>query len=191
MEKKRRFFALGLFIIVMAFALHSVIVWQFVPLNWFSHWSETLIRSGCDIKLGATEIPDRVPLEQEFVIRVSVRNPSINEACVAEGMLLAPEFYVQEEKGQLRKSLPPGGSKDFVWHLYPKNNPGKSPIWITVNSKTLRYTIASESPGLGLPDAGILVSILGYFFGGWLSVPWWIERLRQRRQGLEGGAPGA
>src|SRR5208337_944880 len=170
---------LGLAILVFASSLLAATLYFFVPFNWLSYWVNTPQRGGCSIFPTSLEVPEIVLLKREFIVQVTVRNSSSESVCEVEGALSAPEFVVEEEQFA-PVWLRPRESVPLTWHLFPKR-PGKAPIKIEVGSWTLNRVIAVVPYSLRLPDAGIVTAIVTYLLGGWLSVPWWVERWRNRR----------
>lgn len=180
MKRKQRMAMIGLGTILFALSFHVAIIWLYVPLNWFSTWSETRIR-GCRVKPITVDMPKKVPLEQEFVIRVTVQNLSYEKEkpCRVKAVLSAPDFSVKEEV--LRRSLAPGEKALLTWNLFTKDV-GKRPIWLTINGQDLdKVYVTTVSDGIWLPDIGIWIGLLLYFLGGCLSLPWWVELIQQRR----------
>ena len=167
---------LGLGTIIVSLLLHGIVIWLYVPLNWFTTWYETPVR-GCNIKIGPVNIPEKVSMEQELDVLVTVQNISNEISCDITGALDAPNFTIKPPK-ILRKTLDPAEKTTLIWRLFP-NKSGKSPLWFNINNMESTYYIAAKAEGFWMPNIGIFMSIFGYFLGGWFSLSWWIDLFRK------------
>ncbi|MBI4080923.1 MAG: hypothetical protein HY430_04095 [Candidatus Levybacteria bacterium] len=124
--------------------------------------------------------PERVMSENKSqAILIQVKNTAKKE-CVSYLSLRAPSFDFSPAKEEQKIALAPKGSGSISWILTPRKT-GSYEISVSdmLNTQIFGITVTNVF-GLSAVQAK-LFSIAGTLFGPMLTVPWWMDRWRQRK----------
>lgn len=127
------------------------------------------------------EPPPRILSENKSqAVVISFKNP-LDSACESTISLRAPNFNLSPAKKEQKISLPAGADGSLSWILSPQKT-GTFEIAVSdvLNTKVFGITVTNTF-GLTAGQAK-LFSLLGTLFGPMFTVPWWWEKLRQRKQ---------
>lgn len=126
-------------------------------------------------------VPERVMSENKTqAIVISVKN-SLDVPCESLISLRAPNFTIAPAKEEQKITLLASASGSLSWILSPhKTGTFEIAVSDALNSKIFGITV-TNTLGLTAAQAKIF-SILGTLFGPMFTVPWWWEKLKQRKQ---------
>ena len=108
-------------------------------------------------------------------------NSDRNQECKVVVRLDAPDFQVIGSEPDLIQILPPDQNKTISWILSPKKS---GTFQVTVNTPFVSRMVGVEvtNDEIISPLAQWWVSVLVYFLGSTLQLPWWLERWEKRKQ---------
>jgi hypothetical protein len=118
---------------------------------------------------------------QAVVVRTA--NPADRE-CQVTLAFRAPGFDVSPAKEEQKVALPAGGKGSLSWILTPRRT-GAFQITVSdiLNTQVMGIDV-TDVYGLTAIQAK-LFSLIGSLFGPMLTMPWWVERWRQRKEKRE------
>lgn len=125
--------------------------------------------------------PERVMSEEKSqALVVKIINKS-DEECESTLSLSSPTFDISPSKDEQTISLTKKGKGSISWIITPRKS-GTFDIAISdvLNTKIFGITVTNVF-GLNAFQAKV-ASIFGGLFGPMLTVPWWWDRLRRRKQ---------
>lgn len=127
--------------------------------------------------------PERVVSENKTqALQITTSNAG-SEPCESVLYLRAPGFDITPNKEEQKISLEAGANGSISWILMPRKV-GSYEIAVTDNLETKIFGITVKNLyGLNAVQAKA-ISFLGTIFGPMLTVPWWWDRLRKKRQEL-------
>ncbi len=129
----------------------------------------------------SVETPERVLAEDKSeAIVIQTTNPT-DSTCESTLSLRAPSFEKSPAKDEQIITLPAKGKGSLSWIITP-NKPGTFDISVSdiLNTKVFGVTVTNIF-GLSSIQAK-LASIFGGIFGPMLTVPWWWDRWRRKKQ---------
>lgn len=132
----------------------------------------------CDWKVNT---PDRVVSENKSLAIVIKAYNSSDEDCESVVSLQAPGFDLSPSYDEQKIVLPKKGKESKSWILIPRRT-GTFEISVSdvINTNIFGITVTNI---FGLDAvAAKFISIVGGLFGPMLTVPWWWDRLRQRKK---------
>lgn len=134
----------------------------------------------------AAQTPERVMAENKTQAVVVEATNIIDEDCESTLSLRAPGFDMAPPKEEQKINLTAGGRGSLSWILTPRKV-GTFDITVSdiLNTKIFGITVTNVF-GLSAVQAKF-ASIIGTLFGPMLTVPWWWDRLRGRKQKVEIG----
>lgn len=126
-------------------------------------------------------LPERVVAEKHpQAIVVNVTN-SMDVACQSLVTLLAPGFNVTPRKDEQMITAQPNGKGSVAW-IATADDAGEYEIVVTdgIDTRVMGVTVTNL---LGLTALQLqILAVVGSIFGPMLSIPWWFERLQQRKK---------
>lgn len=134
--------------------------------------------------------PERVVSENKSTsVTVAVSN-TMDVGCESSISLRAPNFDLSPSKEEQKISLTSGSKGSLSWIITPRKT-GTFEIAVSdiLNSKIFGISVTNVF-GLSSMQAK-LFSGLGSIFGPMLTVPWWWDRLRGKKQKQEGQKDGS
>lgn len=154
--------------------------------------SEALAKDGTKKKFGmiASDIPqcvwdvaepDRVMAENKSqAVVINTKNPE-SKPCESFISLRAPDFDMRPPKEEIKVSLPAKRNGSISWIIKPRRT-GTYEMAVSdvLNTKILGITVTNVY-GLTAGQAKAL-STVGSLFGPMLTVPWWWDWYRRRKQ---------
>ncbi len=125
--------------------------------------------------------PDSVMAEDKSqAIVVQVNNP-LDTDCESVVSLLAPNFDLSPSKEEQKITVPAQGKGSISWIVAPrKTGTFKIAVSDALNTRIFGMTVTNVF-GLSATQAQLL-SAAGSLFGPMFTLPWWLEKLRQRRE---------
>lgn len=130
------------------------------------------------------ESPERVMSENESQAIVVQATNSTNEECESTLSLSAPSFNLSPLKGEQKLVLAQNGTGSTSWILTPqKTGTYELSVSDVLNTQIYGVTVTNTF-GLTALQAKF-ASGIGTFFGPMITVPWWWDRFRQRKQKQE------
>lgn len=128
--------------------------------------------------------PEKVMTEDKSqAVQIKTSNPADKE-CLTFLSLRAPGFDISPTKEEQKIAVPPQGKGSISWILTPDKT-GTFEVSISDSLNTQIYGITVTNIfGLSTIHAKIL-SAIGGLFGPMLTVPWWWDRLRGKKQKKE------
>jgi hypothetical protein len=125
--------------------------------------------------------PSRVMSENTSQTIIVNINDQTTEGCQAVLSLRAPSFDMSPMKEEQKITLPKNGNGSMSWIISPRKV-GTFEITVSDSLNTKVYGVnVTNMFGLSAVQAQV-ASVAGTLFGPMLTVPWWWERLRQRKQ---------
>jgi hypothetical protein len=128
-----------------------------------------------------TIAPERIMKEntsQSIVVKVTGLD---GEQCESLISLRAPGFETRPNKEEQTIKLPPNTNGSLAWIITPhKSGTYEISSSDMIDTRIFGITVTNVL-GLNATQAQI-VSILGTIFGPMMTVPWWFDRLRERRK---------
>lgn len=125
--------------------------------------------------------PERIISENKSqAILINISN-QFDEKCETVLSLRAPVFDISPIKEEQTIALDASKSGSLSWILTPrKSGTYEFAVSDLINTKVFGITVTNTF-GLNVVQAKIL-SILGTLFGPMFTIPWWWDRLRQRKK---------
>lgn len=143
-----------------------------------------------DIPPCTWDIEDPEPVMAENKTQAIVINLSSSKESECETLLTvrAPGFDTSPSKESQTVNLPADKKGSISWILSPRKT-GVYDIAVTDDINTKIYGVTVNNIfGLSVIQAKI-ASFFGTLFGPMLTVPWWWDRLRKKKDNLESKAP--
>ncbi len=126
-------------------------------------------------------LPERIMAEnrsQAVVVRAA---NSADRECQSALAFRAPGFDVSPAKEEQKIAIPAGGNGSLSWILTPRRT-GTFQITVSdlLNTRVMGIDV-TDVYGLTAVQAK-LVSLVGGLFGPMLTMPWWVEKWRRRKE---------
>lgn len=128
--------------------------------------------------------PERVMAENKSQAIVVTTKNNAKKNCETYLLLRAPGFDMNPPKEEQKVTLSPGKNGSIAWILTPRKT-GTYDMTVTdiINTSVFGVTVTNVY-GMTAAQAKFLSS-LSTFLGPMLTVPWWWDRWRQRKQKQE------
>lgn len=125
--------------------------------------------------------PERVMAENKSqAVVIKTKNPA-KQKCETYLSLRAPGFDMRPPKEEIKINLPPSTSGSVSWIITPRRTGTyEMSVSDTLNTRILGVTVTNVY-GLTAGQAKA-ASTIGSLFGPMLTVPWWWDWYRRRKQ---------